>query len=110
MVNCVAVAGGRTADDATEFSSSSDATASVRFPCRLAMWDLGHCDPKKCSGRKLVRLGFVRQLRVQQRFNGVVLSPVGTRCVSPQDRFCLHWLMTYSAGSRAALCSDESCC
>jgi len=74
-------------DDAAESRFSSDATASVRFPCRLAMWDLGHCDPKKCSGRKLVRLGYVRQLRLQQRFNGVVLSPVGTRCVSPQDRF-----------------------
>ena len=92
-MNCVADARGDTSEDvaaAAESSLSHDAAALVRFPCRLAMWDLGHCDPKKCSGRKLVRLGLVRQLRLQQRFNGVVLSPIGTRCVSPQDRFPAH--------------------
>ena len=95
-MNWAADAGGRVGgDEAVDGSFSSDPTTSVRFPCRLAMWDLGHCDPKKCSGRKLVRLGFVRQLRVQQRFNGIVLSPVGTRCVSPQDRFSIHRFRTY---------------
>ena len=60
-----------------------------RFPCRMSMWDLGHCDPKKCSGRKLVKLRFVSLLRLQQRFNGVILSPMGTKLVSPSDRFAI---------------------
>jgi len=52
----------------------------------IAMWDFDQCDPKKCSGKKLSRLGLLKELRVGQRFRGIVLSPQGNQAVSPSDR------------------------
>jgi len=48
--------------------------------------DLAQCDPKKCSGRKLSRLGYVKELSISQRFPGLVLSPVAEKSVSLEDR------------------------
>lgn len=52
----------------------------------VSMWDLNHCDPKKCSGRKLSRMNMIKSLRLGQRFPGLVLTPEGQKVVSPADR------------------------
>ena len=52
---------------------------------KLAMWDFGQCDAKKCTGRKLSRLGMLKELRVSNGFGGIVLSPAGNQCVSRED-------------------------
>ncbi|KAG8199579.1 hypothetical protein JTE90_009416 [Oedothorax gibbosus] len=64
----------------------SDYKHLIDVPFPVAMWDLEQCDPKKCSGRKLSRLGLIKTLRLGQRFNGIILSPAATKCVGPQDK------------------------
>lgn len=53
---------------------------------KAACWDLGHCDPKRCSGKKLMKLGLMRELHMGQRHNGVIITPNGKQVVSPADR------------------------
>lgn len=57
-----------------------------KFPAKLAMWDFEHCDPKRCSGKKLERLGLIKNLRIGQKFSGLVVSPNGKGVVCPDDR------------------------
>ncbi|KAL8376720.1 hypothetical protein RB595_007712 [Gaeumannomyces hyphopodioides] len=57
---------------------------------KAACWDLGHCDPKRCSGKKLMKLGMMRPLSVGQRHPGVVITPNGKAVVSPADREALE--------------------
>ncbi|CAG8645080.1 7223_t:CDS:2, partial [Cetraspora pellucida] len=52
--------------------------------------DFEHCDPKKCSGKKLARLGIVKLLKVSHKFRGIVLSPQGQQAISPADRIIIQ--------------------
>lgn len=81
-------------------TSSEDESLGKPPQFKVAMWDLNQCDPKKCSGRKLVRHGLITNLRLGQRFPGLVLSPVGTKCVSPADREII-----YTSGLAVVDCS-----
>ncbi|PNY29475.1 Ribosome biogenesis protein TSR3 [Tolypocladium capitatum] len=68
-------------DDSAEASSSSSRPAF-----QAACWDLGHCDPKRCSGKRLMKLGLMRELHMGQRHNGVIITPNGKQVISPADR------------------------
>ncbi|KAJ5818663.1 hypothetical protein N7474_004254 [Penicillium riverlandense] len=59
---------------------------SSRPEYKAACWDMGHCDPKRCSGKKLMKLGLMRELHIGQRSPGVVVSPNAKRVISPADR------------------------
>jgi pre-rRNA-processing protein TSR3 len=74
-----------TESESDETSEESAAEESLPdFP--VAMWDVGQCDPKRCSGRKLHRMSMIKTLRLGQRFSGICLSPMGKDCVSPADK------------------------
>jgi hypothetical protein len=51
----------------------------IQPPFQVKMWDLGECDPKKCTGRRLARFDLVTILRPSQKFGGVVLDPLATQ-------------------------------
>ena len=49
-----------TSDVSEEGSSSGEEEAEM--PCRLIMYDFNQCDPKRCSGRKLLRMGMIEEV------------------------------------------------
>ncbi|XBW34718.1 hypothetical protein QEN19_000285 [Hanseniaspora menglaensis] len=69
-----------------EHNSTRNATTGTKFSIKLAMWDFNHCDPKRCSGKKLERLGLIRSLKVGQSFKGIIVSPNGKKVVAPDDK------------------------
>lgn len=59
-------------DSEEDEESSEEEPATIDVP--VAMWDFDHCDPKRCSGKKLARHGLINAMRVGQRFRGIVLT------------------------------------
>ena len=51
----------------------------------LRMWDFAQCDPKRCTGAKLAKLGVFQKMPLKHPFRGIVLSPNGKVSVSPSD-------------------------
>lgn len=54
--------------------SRPDGELRTRPAFKAAAWDLEHCDAKRCSGKRLMRMGLMRELSVGQKFAGVVIS------------------------------------
>jgi pre-rRNA-processing protein TSR3 len=53
---------------------------------RKIIYEFGQCDPKRCSGHKLVKSKKIESLSLKANFNGIILSPNGKLTVSPADR------------------------
>ncbi|KAH8088491.1 hypothetical protein HD553DRAFT_268669 [Filobasidium floriforme] len=73
-------------DDDDEEEGNEEDLDNVKIAVPVAMWDFNHCDPKRCSGKRLARHGLITSMRVGQRFRGVSLTPNGKSTISPADR------------------------
>lgn len=71
---------------AVESDESEHEKIISKCETKLGMWDFAQCDPKRCSGRKLCRIKMIEEFRVGHKFRGVILTPSGTRVISPADR------------------------
>lgn len=74
------------ADHGNDEQQEQDLSSSSKPAFKAACWDLGHCDPKRCSGKRLMRAGLMRELHLGQRHNGVIITPNGKHTLSPSDR------------------------
>ena len=72
-----------------EESDKSEDMIKMDLP-RIAMWDFGQCDARKCSGKRLEKFGLCESLKIKQSFNGIILSPEGKQSVSPSDYEIIH--------------------
>jgi pre-rRNA-processing protein TSR3 len=80
--------GGKKYSNAPRSRGNGDDSAhpASRPAFKAACWDLGHCDPKRCSGKKLMKLGLMRDLHIGQKHSGVIISPNAKQTISPADR------------------------
>ncbi|GKZ20675.1 ribosome bioproteinsis protein tsr3 [Aspergillus brasiliensis] len=69
---------------------ADDADRPSRPAFKAACWDMGHCDPKRCSGKRLMHFGLMRELQIGQRFPGVIVSPNAKKVISPADKDLLE--------------------
>ncbi|KAL8785720.1 MAG: hypothetical protein Q9213_003187 [Squamulea squamosa] len=79
---------------ARNLPTENEDTIAQKPPFKAACWDLEHCDPKRCSGKRLMHFGMMRELSVGQKFQGVVISPNAKTLISPLDTSLLE---TYGA-------------
>ena len=57
-------------------SFSSTPTLYLPHLMRFSTQDFDHCDPRRCSGKRLARQHIITELRIGSRFRGIVLSSV----------------------------------
>ena len=53
---------------------------------RKVIYEFEQCDPKRCSGKKLIRQKKIQSIQKNRNFSGVVLSPDADKSISPSDR------------------------
>lgn len=73
-------------EDDSDDEEDEEQEEPVKIDVPVAMWDFNHCDPKRCSGKKLARFGLIIDMKVGQKFRGISITPKGKIPISMSDR------------------------
>ena len=55
------------------------------FNLKLFMLNYGQCDPKMCTGMRLMKYGLLKEMKINSKFQGILLTPTGKKMVSKED-------------------------
>ena len=55
------------------------------FTIKLSMLYFDQCDPKKCTGKKMERLGLLKEIKFSRNYGGILLTPTGKKICSIED-------------------------
>lgn len=55
------------------------------FTIKLSMLYFDQCDPKKCTGKKMERLGLLKETKFSRNYGGILLTPTGKKICSIED-------------------------
>lgn len=55
------------------------------FSVKLSMLYFDQCDPKKCTGKKMERMGLLREVKFSANYGGILLTPNGKKMCSLED-------------------------
>ena len=55
------------------------------FTIKLSMLYFDQCDPKKCTGKKMERLGLLKEIKFSRNYGGILLTPNGKKICSIED-------------------------
>ena len=55
------------------------------FKIKLSMLYFDQCDPKKCTGKKMERLGLLKEIKFSRNYGGILLTPNGKKICSIED-------------------------
>jgi len=55
------------------------------FNMKLFMLNYGQCDPKMCTGMRLMKHGLLKDMKINSKFQGILLTPTGKKMVSKED-------------------------
>ena len=72
-------------NDEEEKEEKEEEEEYEEFTIKLSMLYFDQCDPKKCTGKKMERLGLLKEIKFSRNYGGILLTPTGKKICSIED-------------------------